>query len=102
MDYVSFFFTYVTVLEEEADMIREPENLPYYEYLSEEQKAAITKEKEQTQIRYDPLEELYSINAPLYYGGSLVKALIHVTEKGHISVKDYELLFGMNIDMASA
>lgn len=96
VDYVSFFFTYVSILEEEADMIRDPENLPYYEYLSDEQKQIIAREKQNVQIEFSHDSQLYSLHCPLYYGGSLVKAMIQVDMRGHVTVKDYKLLFGVD------
>lgn len=96
VDYVSFFFSYVTILEEEADMIRAPEKLPYYRYLNDEQKQTIEREKQSIHVEFSHDEQLYSVSCPLYYGGSLVKAVIQVDMLGHVHIREHQLLFGID------
>lgn len=102
LDYIAFFFSYVSMLEEEAEMISDPENLPYYEYLSQNQKDVIAREKNAAQITFDEQTLHYKVFCPLYYGGSLVKAEIDVDKRGHVDVKDYKLLFGAETGSATA
>lgn len=102
LDYIAFFFSYVSMLEEEAEMISDPENLPYYEYLSQDQKDIIAREKNAAQITFDEQTRHFKVICPLYYGGSLVKAEIDVDKRGHVEVKNYKLLFGAEDHTATA
>ena len=98
MEYLSFFFSHSSIAgEDEAAILRDPETIPYYEYLSDQQKQRIELEKTNAQIDYDAARRVYSVHAPLYYGGSLVKAVIEITDSGEISVKDHQMLFDMNV-----
>lgn len=102
LDYIKFFFSYVSMLEEETEMISDPESLPYYEYLTDQQKNIIENEKNNAGIHFDEQTQHFTIRCPLYYGGSLVKAEIDVDKRGHVDVKDYKLLFGAETGSATA
>lgn len=99
LDYLSFFFSHVAILgeTEETEMIRDPESLPYYDYLSENQKTVIRAEKDAAHVEYNSAGNSFIVESPLYYGGSLVKARIEIDKIGHVMVKDYKLLFGMSV-----
>lgn len=101
-DYVRFFFTYVSTLDEETEMIQDPENSPYFPYLSENQKQVISNEKAASNVQFNDQTQLYSIQTPLYYEGSLVKALIEIDQMGHVKVKNYKMLFGMEGETQNA
>ena len=43
-------------------------------------------------VNFDESARSWIVKVPMYYGGALVKAVIKVTETGHLNIADYQML----------
>lgn len=98
IDYISFFFTYASIFgdDEELGLLQDPRSLPYFKYLAAEQQAHIEREAANSKFVYDPSGQLYSMQTPLYYGGALVSATLHITLQGRVTIEKYDMLFSID------
>lgn len=91
VDYIEFFFSSVQGLDGDVFLIKDPKHMPFMDILTPEQRQGFTGCFQPVRISTDSTGT-FEVNATVYYGGGLIKAVVQVTPEGKISFHDQSLL----------
>ncbi|MCB1539027.1 MAG: hypothetical protein H6865_07575 [Rhodospirillales bacterium] len=93
-DYVDFFFRHVTTEEGDIYLIRDPDTLPFLDSLSLDQQIQIKRRHSEVTSAYNRDDDTFSVQADLYFAGTLLKATLTVQADGGIEVSNHAMLLG--------
>lgn len=92
VDYLEFFFSHVTVDDEEMQLIRNPHDMPLLDSLGPETMDAVLQNHNAPAVSYDAGYDKYTVEADLYADGLLIRASVEVTESGRVSILDRKMI----------
>lgn len=101
VDYVSFFFNHVSGPDGDIYIIDELEDHPVLETLGADEAANLETHFRPAEIT--PQDDGgYIVTTTLFYLGSLVRAIVAISEKGRIEVTDFQMLMNVTANLPSA
>jgi len=92
IDYLNFFFKYIQGPDGDIFLIKEPNDMPFLESLSNDQKESIISCHHPIKISSDVMPHSFQVSGTLYYDGGLISATIQVHADGKIDIKNQNLL----------
>jgi len=92
IDYLEFFFSHVTVDDDEMALIKNPHDMPLLDSLDDTSIDALTKSHKAPVVTYDAGFDKYTVEADLYAEGLLMRATIEVDSKGRVSIMDKRMI----------
>jgi hypothetical protein len=90
--YLDFFFNNVQGSEGDVFLIKDPKRMPMLDSLSANQQQSVVSSFKPLKVTYDQTEGFYRVSGTLYYGGSLISAVIQVMPDGKLAFEDQSLL----------
>jgi len=90
--YLEFFFKKVQGSEGDVFLIKDPKRMPALDSLSPDQQLAIVNNFKALKVSHDAAAGFYRVSGTLYYGGSLISAVIQVTPDGKLGFEEQSLL----------
>lgn len=94
IDYVGFFFKYVTTEEGDIYLIDNPEDMPFLDSLSLDQQIEIKRRHTEMEAAYDRQNDVFLVRSDMYFAGVLLKATLMVAPDGGIEVTEHAMLMG--------
>lgn len=94
IDYVSFFFKYVTTEEGDIYLIDNPDDMPFLDSLSLDQQLEIKRSHTGMEAVYDRENDVFLVKSDMYFAGVLLKATLTVAPDGDIEVSEHAMLMG--------
>ena len=88
LDYITFFFSYVSTDEGEMTLVDNPDDLPFIESLDMDQQLMLKQRHEKPSLSYDVIGDNYVLTGDVFYTGCLLKADITVNRDGKINIQD--------------
>lgn len=92
-DYLAFYFRVVSTDEGEIVLLRDERDFPALRSARGVSRSDVVAAIEQTDISFDASRDVYTVIAPLYYDGALVKAKMEVGANGAPLVLSREMLY---------
>ncbi len=92
LDYLAFYVHYVPGPEGEILLIDSHKKIMPTGVLDIDRHRDMLYSHRDINISFDKDTKNYTIKAPMYYGGALVKAIINISEQGHLEIMDYQML----------
>lgn len=86
VDYLEFFFSHVTVDDDEMYLIQNPNDMPLLESLDMDSIDAITRNHKPAEVSYDAGFDKHTVEADLYAEGVLMRATIEVNAAGRVAI----------------
>lgn len=90
--YLDFFFNNVHGSEGDVFLIKDPKRMPFMDSLSIGQQQSIISGYRPVKASYSAAEGLYRVTGTLYYGGSLIHAVIQIQPNGRLAFEEQNLL----------
>lgn len=92
IDYIEFFLKYVTTEDGDIYIIQDPDTLPFLDSMSIEQQITLKQRFQEPTLDYNHDNDSFEMRCDIYYGGTLLKAMITVESDGSVSFSDQMLL----------
>jgi hypothetical protein len=92
VDYVDFFFRNVTTEEGDIFLILDPETLPVLDSLTLDQRNQIKKIYRDPAVAYDRENDVFLVEAVMYFAGVLLKATLTIQPDGQIEISNHAML----------
>ncbi len=92
VDYLEFFFSHVTVDDDEMFLIQNPNDMPLLESLDEDSIEAVTRNHKPAEVSYDAGFDKHTVEADLYAEGLLMRATIEVTASGRVTIQNRRMI----------
>lgn len=86
VDYLEFFFSHVTIDDDEMFLIQNPYDMPLLESLDSDSIDAITRNHKPAEVSYDAGFDKHTVEADLYAEGVLLRATIEVNAAGRVAI----------------
>jgi hypothetical protein len=86
VDYLEFYFSHVTVDDDEMFLIQNPHDMPMLDSLDEDSITAVTRNHKGAEVSYDAGFDKHTVDADLYAEGLLMRATIEVTATGRVAI----------------
>ncbi|HEY8963135.1 MAG TPA: hypothetical protein VIN59_01600 [Alphaproteobacteria bacterium] len=93
-DYVEFFFKHVTTEEGDIYLIHDPDDMPFMDALSLDQQIQIKRKHTDMAVAYDRDNDVFLVQADMYFAGVLLKATLTIQPDGEIQVTNHAMLMG--------
>lgn len=100
IDYVGFFFKYVTTEEGDIYLIDNPDDMPFLDSLSLDQQLEIKRLHTDMEATYDRDNDVFLVKSDMYFAGVLLKATLMVVPDGDIEVTEHAMLMGESLSVA--
>lgn len=92
VDYLEFFFSHVTVDDDEMFLIQNPYDMPLLESLGSESVDAVIRNHKRAEVSYDAGYDKHTVEADLYAEGLLMRATIEVNSAGRVNITDRRMI----------
>ncbi len=90
--YLDFFFTNVQGSEGDVFLIKDPKRMHFLDAMTDKQREAVDRSFRPLSVQQDGANNLFRVSGTLYYGGSLIAAVIQVFPDGQLAFQEQSLL----------
>ncbi len=92
VDYLEFYFSHVTIDDEEMMLIQNPHDMPLLDSLEQESIVVVLRNHKPAEVVYDAGYDKHTVEADLYADGLLIRATIEVTSSGRVSIINRQMI----------
>lgn len=92
VDYLEFFFSHVTIDDDEMFLIRNVHDMPLLDSLDMDSAAEVTRNHRPATVSYDAGFDRYTVEADLYAEGLMLRATVEVTSSGRVSITGRQMI----------